>query len=359
MFTVCPGCTKQFRLHAEQIAAASGQVRCGFCHIQFNALEHLYDEPLSKEKITESILPDQDLDGEPQFTIPDEGLVELVEPGLSEPEQDLSIGIDEGNIDQGTSAEPQFSITGQDEAELIDLDNVDLEEDILISNNEASVDQELSTAINEIGIRSAVDEPEFELKNEVIEDKAPVSVEKNREETHYEFPDPEALMAEPPVNRNWIPTLLWSSACFVALITISLQLGWFNRDLILKQYPQLTPYVKQLCKEQGCRLIRQRDAREIKLVNRDVRLHPRYQDTLLVNATMKNELPVRQPYPRVQLTLFDTSGALLGHREFIPDDYLDNSIEIDEGMPINDPVHFVLEVSGPTAGAVSFEFRFL
>ena len=61
----------------------------------------------------------------------------------------------------------------------------------------------------------------------------------------------------------------------------------------------------------------------------------------------------------MQLTLFDTSGALLGHRKFTPSDYLDESIELDEGMPINIPVHFVLEVVGPTAGAVSFEFRFL
>ena len=74
---------------------------------------------------------------------------------------------------------------------------------------------------------------------------------------------------------------------------------------------------------------------------------------------MNNELSVRQPYPRVQLTLFDTSGSLLGHRKFLPGDYLDESIDLDAGMPINIPEHFVLEVSGPTAGAVSFEFRFL
>ncbi|MCZ6803717.1 MAG: hypothetical protein O7D86_07265 [Proteobacteria bacterium] len=49
----------------------------------------------------------------------------------------------------------------------------------------------------------------------------------------------------------------------------------------------------------------------------------------------------------------------LGFREFVPDDYLDDSIEIDEGMPVGSPVHFVLEVTGSTAGAVSFEFRFL
>ena len=151
----------------------------------------------------------------------------------------------------------------------------------------------------------------------------------------------------------------WTTATLVALVVIVAQLAWFNRDRVLLKYPEVLPYAKRLCAEFGCQLIRQKDVSKIKLVNRDVRLHPTYQDTLLVNAAMKNELSIRQPYPKVQLTLFDTSGSLLGHREFVPNDYLDSSIEIEKGMPIDSPVYFVLEVSGPTAGAVSFEFRFL
>jgi predicted Zn finger-like uncharacterized protein len=317
MFTVCPGCTRQFRIYAEHIAAASGQVRCGFCHEQFNALGRLHDEPLSNENILNNIQLAPELD------------------------PDLEV-------------EPEFDISVNDEPGIIDS-----EHDVLITNNEVNVDQELKTAIDEIGIISSVEEIKTGIKNEITENKASEPVEKELKETHYEFPEAEEILVETQVKRGWISTVFWTTASLVALIAISLQLAWFNRDGVLMQYPQLKPHVKQICKELGCRVIRQRDARAIKLVNRDVRLHPDYQDTLLVNATMKNELYIPQPYPRVQLTLFDTSGALLGYREFAPSDYLDNSIEIDEGMPVDYPVHFVLEVSGPTAGAVSFEFRFL
>jgi len=217
----------------------------------------------------------------------------------------------------------------------------------------------LKRSINELGVHPPVEEIKTNIKKEASENKTSEPVKKQVKETHYEFPEAEEILTETHVKRSWISAVFWATTSFVALIAITLQLAWFNRDEVLMKYPQLTPYVKQVCKELDCRLIRQRDASAIKLVNRDVRLHPGYQDTLLVNATMKNELPVRQPYPRVQLTLFDTSGALLGYREFVPSDYLDNSIEIDEGMPVDYPVHFVLEVSGPTAGAVSFEFRFL
>jgi predicted Zn finger-like uncharacterized protein len=309
MYTVCPGCTRQFQISAEHLAAASGQVRCGFCHELFNAMERLHDEPLSNEKILDEQLA---LDAEEQ--------------------------------------EPQFEIPGSDESDLSITKNTDSNE-------------ELETAIGEIGVRYFQhEEKQPEIENEVVE---PELVETKSEpvlEEQFEFPDPDELLREQPVVKSrwsWVLPLFWTTATLIALIALVLQLAWFNRDQLLLKYPDFLPYAKQICNEFNCELIRQRDVSAIKLINRDVRLHPDYQDTLLVNAAMKNELPIRQPYPKVQLTLFDTSGSLLGYREFVPTDYLDSSIEIDKGMPVESPVYFVLEVSGPTAGAVSFEFRFL
>lgn len=318
MFTVCPGCTRQFQIYAEHLAAASGQVRCGFCHELFNAMDRLYDEPLSNEKILNDQLAlesEEELEAEPQFNIPD-----IVEPDITEPE-----------------------------------------EDVLITNNKIDTGQELETAISEIGIHSSVEEIKTDFEEEIIEQNKPETIEKPVLETHYEFPEEELLLQKEPVKSrwSWLLPLFWTTTSLIAFLALLIQLAWFNRDQLLLKYPELLPYAKQACEELNCQLIRQQDVSAIKLINRDVRLHPDYQDTLLVNAAMKNELPIRQPYPRVQLTLFDTSGSLLGYREFVPDDYLDSSIEIDKGMPIDSPVYFVLEVSGPTAGAVSFEFRFL
>ncbi|MEO1925529.1 MAG: zinc-ribbon and DUF3426 domain-containing protein [Gammaproteobacteria bacterium] len=345
MYTICPGCTRQFEIHEEHLAAASGQVRCGFCHELFNAMERLHDAPLSNEKIlSDQLGPDFDVvqkaDGELQ----------------PEPEQTLE-------------EEPQFDIPAP-------------VEDVLINTQETDTGQELETAISEIGIRPSVYEIKTKLKKEISEVKEAQSnlepefkskleakpeleaepLEDSIIKAHYDFPNiPEVLLEETPVKKNWswISPFFWTTGSVITLLILIAQLAWFSRDKVFMEYPQFVPYAKQMCQELGCRIIRERDVRAITLVNRDVRLHPDYQDSLLVNAAMKNELSVRQPYPRVQLTLFDTSGSLLGHREFVPDDYLDSSIEIDEGMPIDSPVYFVLEVSGPTAGAVSFEFRFL
>jgi predicted Zn finger-like uncharacterized protein len=47
MYTYCPGCAAIFRITAETVSAAAGQVRCGQCDRVFNAVDCLYDDPVA------------------------------------------------------------------------------------------------------------------------------------------------------------------------------------------------------------------------------------------------------------------------------------------------------------------------
>ncbi len=174
-----------------------------------------------------------------------------------------------------------------------------------------------------------------------------------------EFDIPEILRDEelPPVSRKG--RVMWLLGITLLVLVAIAQGMWFNRDALIDRYPQLRPWAQKLCDRLHCLVMREYRPSDIKLLNRDVRLHPNYADTLLVNATIANRSNRVQPYPRIQFCLFDTGGRMLAVREFNPNEYLDNSIMQSEGMPVNQPVHFVLEITGPTAGAVSFEFRFL
>lgn len=252
MFTSCSNCLRQYRIHAEQLVAARGQVRCGYCGTQFNALERLTDTPVPTAMLrTENVKKE----------------VEYIAPAYIE-------------TDLSADEEPQFDIP------------------------------------------------------EILQ-------EKTRE--------PASIWSR----------LFWSFATLVLILAIIIQAGWFNRDELLRLYPEIKPWAQQLCDRLQCELIRQYKTSDIKLLNRDVRLHPKYADTLLVNATMANRSKKVQPFPGIQFSLFDTNGKMIASRKFNPEEYLDNSIDIKNGMPANQPVHFVLEVTGPTDNAVSFEFRFL
>lgn len=169
----------------------------------------------------------------------------------------------------------------------------------------------------------------------------------------------EALLDKEPAGGDKVRSKVWSAGVLAMLLLFALQLSWFNRDDVLQAYPQLTPWAEGLCARYQCSLSRWRDFSNIRILNRDVREHPNYADMLLVNATMANQSGQTLPFPKIQFTLFDTNGQMLAYREFTAPEYLDHSIDMNKGMAPGQPVHFVLEVTGPTQNAVSFEFRFL
>lgn len=167
-----------------------------------------------------------------------------------------------------------------------------------------------------------------------------------------------ALLDPGPVSGSRITTVLWSCGAFMLLLVITAQIAWFNRDQLLSRYPQLVPVTKQLCERWQCDLIRERDLASIILVNRDVRDHPRYNETLLVNITIENQSNQTQPYPGIQFTLFDDNGEITAYRRLQASEYLDPEISIDEGFSPHVPLHVVLEVADTMASTVGFEFGF-
>ncbi|MCG8324519.1 MAG: zinc-ribbon and DUF3426 domain-containing protein [Thiotrichales bacterium] len=299
VFTQCPDCLRQFRILAEQLTAADGEVKCGYCGSQFNALQTLRDQPLAPAGIAAASEADTET-GSPG---------PAAAPGNKTPD-DLE--------------EPQFSLA------------VDAEE--------------AGPAVPEPAAAGAAAEQTAAAGGtpaEVIHPPPP----------HYAFPGDylEEQEQEPgPRSR-----LVWGLGCIGLMLLLVGQAGWFFRDRVLQQYPQLTPHVRQLCERLDCRVTRYQAIDGIRLVNRDVREHPRYANSLLVNATMINETAQHQPWPLIRLSLFDTQGQIIAWRQFRSQEYLDESIEQAAAMASNVPVHFVLEVTGSTEGAVSFEFDFL
>lgn len=209
-----------------------------------------------------------------------------------------------------------------------------------------------------LSVHKAVSEKDIRQK-ETRPEPAGIEAEDELNLDEPQFDIPEILREDMAMPANNKSRTIWILGMVVLLAVAATQFVWFNRDELLEQYPQIRPWAEKICEKLHCELVRAYKTSEIKLLNRDVRLHPNYSDTLLVNATMANNSAKIQPYPRIQLSLFDTNGKMIASRKFMPEEYLDNSIVLNKGMLPNQPVHFVLEVTGPTEGAVSFEFRFL
>lgn len=272
MFTDCPDCRRQFRVRAPQLAAAAGQVRCGYCGCQFDALQRLHDEPLPAPALQ---TPAPEPPAPPPPPVRASAPVQPPPPPRAPHEDD--------------------------------------------------------------------DEDDEEAEEEAQHDAS------------FLLPD----LAEPEAPRSARSRIFWGLALVLLLLAGALQGAWFQRDWVLTRYPALTPWVQRLCEKLRCEVIRYHDLSAIRIVNRDVRLHPLYENSLLVNATIENDAKQLQPWPDVQLVLYDTSGKAVAYRRFAPSEYLEAGIDVERGMQPDQSAHFVLEVTGATDRAVSFEFGFL
>lgn len=296
MYTDCPGCHRQFHVYAAQLSAAGGMVKCGFCGEKFNALERLRDKPLTRPPQEPAVSGESKPPVEPDFIIP-------------EPD--------------GKQGETE----------------------------QAGIEAAESRAVS-----AAADKPGLKPAGQTVTGRKPAaSVSGPRRDS---FKYSEALLEQPVQSSGWVSRLLWGFGILLLIVFASTQVVWFNRDAIMNRYPDTIPWFDRLCQKFGCEIIRHRDPGSIELLNRDVRDHPRYKNALLVNATMINRSQTVQAYPVVQLNLFDVDGKLIAYRQFQPEDYLDDSINILQGMAPDVPVHFVLEVLDSAKGAVSFEFEF-
>lgn len=151
----------------------------------------------------------------------------------------------------------------------------------------------------------------------------------------------------------------WGVGLALLALAALAQLAWLERARIVALWPASAPWVERICSALACRDGPAEAPASIRLLARDVREHPQYRDALLVNATLVNTAALPRPYPVIELSLHDARGTVLGARRFAPQEYLDDSIALDAGMPPDRPVYVVMELGGDALEATSFEFTFL
>ena len=160
-------------------------------------------------------------------------------------------------------------------------------------------------------------------------------------------------------SKSAISTILWSFACLVLTITLSLEYIWFNRD----QFNDITAFktvIDRACKKFTCKNVSFRDASKMELITRNVYSHPNEKNALIVDVTMKNNAEFAQPYPVLQIDFSDIRGNTVAARRFLPSDYL--AIGDTQQRRLLEPdasASVTLEIRDPGKQAMTYEFDFL
>ena len=158
--------------------------------------------------------------------------------------------------------------------------------------------------------------------------------------------------------RNPIKLVLSILAILIISAVLVGQLAYFRSSQLVDKFPAMQPMVEKLCTAVPCIYSGPRDVSQIKLLSRDVRLHHKVDNALLISATFINRASFKQPYPDITISLSDLSGAMVAQRRFTPAEYLGRLNSPFLLMPSGKPVHIELEVIDPGKDAVNFEFTF-
>ena len=319
MYTRCPHCFTVFLVGAEQLKAAHGSVRCGTCFESFDAIPHLSDGPKSPAPATDG-------DDGPQSI-----------------------------ADDGRSASEKLSAT---------LDAVRAANSLDGDGSPASAD-ELAPDTWEAtsgDIDGASERPSGDALEGRIDTGRSVSAPSDfTEDVDESLPavlreDAEDLAARQAARRRNIG---YGVAALALLVLMAGQYVFFMPVDAAQRYPQWRGAIESLCVQFSCVLPERRDPTRIRVVSRDVRVHPRYEGVLQIKATLTNAAPHRQPYPRVRFTLFNVNGQTIAARVFQPFEYLGRPVSASARLRPQTPFQVALDVLAPEEAAVSFEFQFL
>jgi predicted Zn finger-like uncharacterized protein len=157
-------------------------------------------------------------------------------------------------------------------------------------------------------------------------------------------------------NKRYRGLLIVGALALIAVLIA--QYAWWMPADFVRRYPMSRAWVSTFCEHTGCTLPLLRAPSAIKIVRRDVRIHPKYEGALQVSAALLNTAGYSQPFPTIEFTIYNVNGQTIARREFPPSDYLGPAGEAGKSMAPDKPAQILLELLTPEEAAVSFEFRF-
>lgn len=168
--------------------------------------------------------------------------------------------------------------------------------------------------------------------------------------------DIERLQATPTRLKH--PLLGFPFLIFLLVLSFS-QLAYFRAHDLVNLIPSTRPLLEKFCDTVSCFYSGPSDTKQIELLSRDVRLHPKEKKALLISASIINNANYAQPYPNIHIRLSDISGNLVAERIFSAKTYMGKLNNPFLLMKSKTPVHINFEVVDPGKDAINFEFSFL
>lgn len=156
------------------------------------------------------------------------------------------------------------------------------------------------------------------------------------EAANEEAPTP-VFLEEPPAPRR----RLWGFAAAIAAVALLAQAAFYFRAEIAEFLPEARPHLEAACASLRCEVRLPRRQKLMAIDSSELQADGRRENTIVLNAVLRNQAPFAQEYPALELTLTDERDEVVARRVLVPADYL-------PGMPPEQVARGI----GPTSDAV-------
>jgi predicted Zn finger-like uncharacterized protein len=350
MLTQCPNCQTTFRVTREILRVADGQVRCGRCQTQFDALERLIQESDAGEIQSGRFLRPPPA----RPTSAHEPAIEVEEPITHE---DITL---EGRhieisgtyeiLEEGAGGKPQ--VRQEVIEEWVEIDDIDAALDD--RQRIAAADDDSSGFENETDVEETrdggIEVEEAEIEEAEVE-RAEVEEEITQQEADTE---PELdLLPQQPVRRP--SAMLWKILAAPLALLLIVQLVHHYRSA-LARHPRAGAPLMSIYQGLGLSLTPDWNLHAYEIRQWTVTSDPAAPGTLKVRASIKNLAQIAQPYPLLKLVLEDRWGEQVRAREFEPSEYLDPTTAAHRLLAPEQQASATISIVDPGPDAEGFRF---
>lgn len=172
------------------------------------------------------------------------------------------------------------------------------------------------------------------------------------EESRFTFEE-EYERPQPSRSRRY-----WIAGSLLLLLPLSGQITWYLRDNLIN-HDAGRQLLQGVCSLTGCEVPLRRDTEQIIISERALTAHPEKEEILSLKLEMVNAAAFQQPFPKLQLSLYNDMGKILARRTFHPDQYKGEQYQSQQMMPKLKAVQIELELLDPGNDVTGFKFDFL
>ena len=361
MLTQCPNCETTFRVTSEILRVAQGQVRCGRCQTQFDALQRLIEErpqgaaaPMRPRAAATVDAVDAVETADIEVEEERDTVEEITMEGKRIEISGTYRVIDEADAQGGTQLRQEVveewmeidddEIGSTPEEGYIDVseDTDEAAEPAELEDSRERLRREFSAIDDDDGASSTDDGPDTNVRAWRQSSAAAVDADDD-------LPLPGGRMRRQPI------ALAWKILFVPLLLVLAAQIVHHNRAELARD-PRIGDELMKVYRALNLDLTPDWDLHAYEIRQWGVITDASVPGTLKVRASIINRAAFPQPYPLLKLVLEDRWGDQVRAREFEPADYLDPGVSAERLFAPGAQANATIVIVDPGPDAEGFRF---